>query len=297
MSYTESPTIQLEPAQLDVPSDHAPDYASDNPIGCRRALVDCLRIVGHELASEKGSADVERTQRTLDEVAGMVRSDGTIATRRDYERFLQRLTRIYGEGCEQRDNAAFATTAAGYAAVIEAVSRTHPELDYTSPLGQLLEFMTRLFAARNNSWKLVYKHLRAVPDSVKAKQTLNRVCSAGIREWFDAGVQNLFSLRDDLEARIDEFAATAERIDRKILVTDNALTEARRRVDPEGKGKVVMLNGRIKEREILALEIEKEEVLEQIEGRKNTLGLIESDIREFENILREARRAYYIRVV
>ncbi len=263
----------------------------------RRLLDECLSVVEQELRSERGSADVERTRETLAEVAGLARAEDAIAEEQVYEHFLQHLVQIYAHGCDQRDNVAFAATAAAYAAVIEAISRIYPRLDYTVALGQLLEFMARLFAARDNSWKTVYEHLRAIPDSVHAKQTLNRVCSADIREWFDAGVQNLFSLKNDLTAKIQELADHARRIEREILTQEATVGEMLERADPEATGKIVSLQARLTARRTDALRLEKDRVLDEQQGKQDTLLLIESDISEFENLLREARRAYFFRIV
>ena len=230
-------------------------------------------------------------------VCRMPRLNSSPSKRCDHAGFLRHLSAIYAQGYEQRDNIAFAATAVGYAAVVETISRRYPELDYREPLGQLLELMTRLFAARDNRWKVVYKHLRSIPDSVEAKQTLTRVCSADIREWFDAGVQNLFSLRDDLAAKIRALGAKARRVEREIGVLQRTLAAIRASLDPASTGKVVGLAAKVKQRQIAEMQIKLEEVLAEKEGGESTLHLIESDIREFEGRLREARRIYYLRAV
>jgi hypothetical protein len=263
----------------------------------RSALTRCLNTVAQGVTAGHGDRDVEGTRRALADLAGLVHSEGSVAATRDYDSFLRTLTRLYADGCEQRANRACTNTAAGYAAVIGAISRRHPGFDYTDTLGQLLELMTRLFQARDNDWRIVYKHLRSVPDSISAKQTLTRVCSADIREWFDAGVQNLFSLRSDLAAKLRELEEHVRDIDDEIGEKGELLAELHRRLDPEGQRKVVILQGRSLEREIASLEIEKQDVLDEVAGRESTLALIESDIAEFESILREARRAYYLHVV
>lgn len=297
MSSTESPNLYVEPPQVWAPSHRATARAAIGLAPCRRMLNDCLRVVEHELVEVEGSANVHRIENTLDAVVGILRLSGSPSKRCDHEGFLRHLSAIYARGHAQRDNIAFAATAVGYAAVVEAISRRYPELDYREPLGQLLELMTRLFAARDNRWKRVYKHLRSIPDSVEAKQTLTRVCSADIREWFDAGVQNLFSLRDDLAAKIRALGAKAWRIEREIGVLQRTLAASRARLDPAGTRKVVGLAEKVKERQIAEMQTKKEEVLDEKAAREGTLHLIESDIREFESRLREALRVYYLRAV
>jgi len=260
-------------------------------------LKDCLHVVEHELASDEGLTDVKRIEAILAAVASSVRSNDAPAVGCDYRDFLERLADLYAQGCDQRENDAFAASATGYSALIEAVARKYPDLDYTIPIGQLLELMIRLFRTRDNNWKLVYENLRAIPDDVSTKKRLIRVCSADIREWYDAGVQNLFSLQEDLEAKIEYLTSRAKRIDRQTRAAERATARVRRRLDPSGTGKVAILEERIKLREIDALKRKRDETLDELEGRKDTLGLIESDIREFEGILRDARRAYHLRVI
>ena len=297
MPLIEGPNFHVEPSQVWASSRQATARAAIGQAPCRRMLNDCLRVVEHELVEVDGSADVNRIENTLDAVVGILRLSGSPSRRCDHEGFLRHLSAIYARGRAQRDNVAFAATAVGYASVVEAISRRYPELDYREPLGQLLELMTRLFAARDNRWKLVYKHLRSVPDSVEAKQTLTRVCSADIREWFDAGVQNLFSLRDDLAAKIRALGAKARRIEREIGVLQRTLASIRNSLDPAGTGKVVGMAEKVKQRQIAEMQTKKAEVLDEKAAREDTLYLIESDIREFERRLREALRAYYLRAV
>ena len=297
MAYIESSIVDNGSAPAITQSPRQRIATEQDPGVHRRLLDECLGVVEQELRSDRGSANVERTRATLAEVAGLARAEDAIAEEQIYAHFLQHLVRIYAHGCDQHDNVAFAATAAAYAAVIEAISRAYPRLDYTVALGQLLEFMTRLFAARDNSWKTVYEHLRAIPDSVLAKQTLNRVCSAAIREWFDAGVQNLFSLKNDLTAKIRQLAEHARQIEREILDQEAAVGEMHQRADPEATGRVLSLQARLTARRTVALRLEKDRVLDEQQGKQDTLLLIESDISEFENLLREARRAYFVRIV
>jgi hypothetical protein len=58
---------------------------------------------------------------------------------------------------------------------------------------------------------------------------------------------------------------------------------------------VVSLQARLRERELADLRTRREALLAEQAGRADTLALIESDIREFEGLLRSARRAYYLR--
>lgn len=238
-------------------------------------------------------AAAERLHRELRERAIPIRGDRAATAAPDYARLLARLTALFAPGCEQREDLSYAYAAPAYAALIEAMSAARPGLDYRAALGQLLELMAQLFGARQPLWKLVYRHLRAVPVSVGAKQTLRRVCAADIREWYDAGVQNLFQLQADLNERIADLGRSARALERRAARETRALERLRA---THRDAKVVSLQERLHERELADLNRRREEILVEQAGRADTLALIESDIREFEGLLRSARRAYYLRL-
>lgn len=263
----------------------------------RRVLGACVRVVRQELSPHKGSADIGRTQRTLDKMARVIQSESDTIGAQDYERFLRRLSGIFSQGCTQRDNDAFPDTAASYAAVVKALSGKYNDLDYHRAIGQLLEFMIRLFKARNASWISVYKHLRSIPDSVPAKQKLEAVCSSDIHEWFDAGVQNLFSLQDDLHERIDELAAEADKVAGKIRAIQDEIDGLFGTFRSAGFANVVPLEAKTKERKLTELQDQMQQILDEQEGKSSTAELIESDIHEFEEKLRSAKRAYFVQLV
>jgi len=294
MPSIEHPIIQSEPQEHAHSNPRRTYRPALQPYELGQALDDCLEIVEAGLGS---NADIENARMTLDALAAMIQADETTTARWDYVPFLRRLTRLYADGCEQRGNRACLGIAAAYAGVIEAISHKYPAFDFTDAFGQLLECMTRLFSARDNSWKIVYKHLRAVPDAIGAKQNLNRVCSADISEWFDAGVQNLFSLHRDLSSKLQALELRAEEIEEEIRAETQTLEQVRRRVDPQGTGKVVALEGKFMERRIAQLQEASDAIEEERDGRESTRGLIESDILQFEGLLREARRSYYLHLV
>jgi hypothetical protein len=291
--------------QIRDPSDRigAPPLLGSGDIPSRRVrlapaergafLDETLRLLDELLAGRPTAEQSLEVHRILRARAVAMRGDRAAEATADYARFLQRLTRRFAEGCDQRENPAFALAAPAYAALVEALSWARPRLDYTPAIGQLLELMTQLFAARQPLWKLVYRHLRSIPGSVDAKQNLKRVCSADIREWYDAGVQNLFSLRNDLSGRIDGLSRTLSSVGEEIEAKRETLATLRAATRASN---VILLEEKCRERELDALVARREELLAEHEGRTGTLALIESDIQEFESLLREARRAYYLRL-
>jgi hypothetical protein len=292
MRPSDGPTPQIDspPAPLSALGRQRPRL---DPAQRRPYLDTTYRLFEQSLGTNPDLATAELLHRELRERAILIRGDRGPAAAAEYAQLLARLTALFAPGCEQREDLAYAYAGPAYAALIEAMSAGRPALDYSAALGQLLELMAQLFGARQPLWKLVYQHLRAVPPAVGAKQTLRRVCAADISEWYDAGVQNLFQLQNDLNERIAELGRSARALERRAARVSRALARLRA---VESNGKVVSLQARLRERELADLNRRREELLAEQAGRADTLALIESDIREFEGLLRSARRAYYLRL-
>ncbi len=263
------------------------------PSKTARALDDRLRSLARELCPGDVLADTRRPEDRLRELVGVIESETTEITMRDSARILQSLTRLYRSACRGREDEQFTATAASYAAVISALSRRFSGLDFDEAVGQLLKLMIRLFKSEDAGWVTVYRQLRSIPDSVSAKQQLQRVCSADIREWFDAGVKNLFSLRDGLFERIGKLDEDADAIAREIQAGESELAAARTQSTSDGR--VIVLADRVKARQIAALREKRQSILDEKAGKADTVSLIQADIREFERRLGEARRAYLVR--
>jgi hypothetical protein len=260
-------------------------------------LKDRLGDFRQEVCQPGQDFDLERGRTALDQLASEL--DLSFCTIDDsapaHQQFLSRLAGLIAREMQLRSGSELATVGGGYAAVVAAMSRIHPQMDFAAPLGQLLELMARLFSERENSWKDIYQCLRSIPDTVAAKQALTRVCLAEIREWFDAGVQNLFSLQGQLQGQIDGIQQKISELEQRLAASRRALDNQQSRF--EGRGNVASFAAMAARREIQSLQQQLDEANEQLDGRQGTLGLIESDIGDFEQILRGARRAYRLQVV
>lgn len=226
-----------------------------------------------------------------------IRSGSALFASNDYRWVLTRLTEIYAQGFGQPKRDTFANTAADYAHVIEIISREYPGHDYSEAIGQLFCYMSRLFRTRKNGWKAVYEHILSIPDSVEAKQLLNRAFFVEIQEWAEAGVENLFSIRKDLYEKIAEIGTKIEALDRRIEQLESGRIPENQTNPSAARSNVVDLAAARRERNILNLEQKRRKLLADRENEEVIVGLIESDIREFEDKLRATRRAYFIRSV
>jgi hypothetical protein len=269
-----------------------PAAAPARPRQATRPLSDGLRSLARDLCPDEPLAGRRRSEDRLRELAALIRNEKVAIRPQRAERALRNVTGLYGNGFAARADDEYTGTAAGYAAVVSALSRRFPALDFAEAVGQLLDFMIRLFKREDAGWAAIYRHLRAVPDTVAAKQQLKRVCSAHIAEWFDAGVQNLFGLREEPSDRIAKLAAESERLDCEI----QSAREAAAPGDADGQ-RVVALVQRTRTNEIAELGRRRQTLLEEQAEKTDTVALIEADIQEFEHRLWEARRAYLLRPV
>lgn len=241
--------------------------------------------------------DIERGRSALDHLAaeldiGVCSMDDSHSAD---QQLLGHLSNLVAAAARDRSGNELGALGGGYAAVVAAMTRIHPHNDYSAPLGQLLEMMARLFSQRENAWKDIYKCLRSIPDSVAAKQALTRICLAEIREWFDAGVQNLFSLQEQLEGQIASVREKIAKIDERLSLGRAQLH--RQRGEFGNRGNVTSLGTMVAKREIRESEQRLADAYDELEGRESTLELIESDIADFERILHGARRTYRLQVV
>ena len=259
-------------------------------------LQHCLQLVERSLQPGAQEADIQAARDQLDILAARIR-DNQISRSQEYGLFLQDLTQRYRRACRDRVHPICLETAANFANLVEAISHQYSTIEYEHILGLLLDLMTRLFQARDHSWFILYQHLRAIPDNLEAKQHLKQVCSADIREWFDAGVQNLFSLQKNLVQKSQEFAAEAAQLQRRIRSRKRAAALVQSYTQQRYGSSVISFRANQIRQRIQTLKEERDAALEQRDSTREIRALIESDIQEFEKLLNEARRAYYLRLV
>lgn len=270
--------------------------ADFSPGRSRAVLEDYLTVLSTELSETNGFVDVGRVQEMLLEISSFLRAEGAGIGGDDYRRTLDRLTEIYARGIPQTASQGFKLTAAGYAGVIETVSRAYPGYDYGEAVGQLLCYMMRLFKAGNGGWKTVFQHVLAMPDTVKAKQWLGQTYFWEVQEWAEAGVDNLFSIRREICERIAGVAAKETEIGREIEKMERDLRADRQKKAGTGAN-VIDLAQKRGARALESLRRNRQGLVEEKAANELLVGLIDDDIREFEDKLRDMRRAYYVRLI
>lgn len=250
-----------------------------------------------QLARPSPRIDAERVKETLLELSAHIRSRSSVFQGSDYRWILEQLTGIWAQGFANRTAGPFATTAAAYAKVIETISHAYPGQDYCRAVAQLFGYMIRLFRTQESSWKAVYEHILSIPDSVEAKRLLDRVFLVEIQEWAEAGVGNLFSIRSNLYRKIGELAVRIEELDQRIAKIERE-AKRHRQVWAARYGPNVIDLSQVHKRALMTSLAERRQGLaDDKRGEEIIVAMIESDIREFEDKLRNIARACFVRSI
>ena len=255
-----------------------------------------MNRLGSLLSQPDAAIDSSKIEDMLLMLSADIRSRSSELESVDYRWIVERLTRIYARGFGQRSGEVFTTTADSYAHLIETISRAYPGYDYSEAVGQLFCYMSRLFRTRKIGWKAVYEHILSIPDAVEAKQALNRAFFVEIQEWAEAGVENLFSIRRDLHEKVDSIETKIRMLDRRIEAVAGGRVPVGDNRKKQGSNVIDLAQARRK-RIVEALLRKRRRLVDEKSEEETIAALIESDIREFEEKLRNTRRAYFIRSV
>ena len=263
----------------------------------RQVLNGYLSYLESELTSQNFSVDIGKSQEMLLEVSQFIHTGSARVGSDVYRCVLRRLTGIYAKGLAVTAESAYSLTASDYADVIESISRVYPAYDYSEIVGQLIHYMNQLFKLRKNSWKTVYEHILSMPDSIEAMQLLRNEHFFAVQQWAEEGVENLFHIQDDLHNRVRLLDEQISGIQQKITETECWMGERQRVLAALDVANLVDLKLRRAVHESRELSHTRERLIMEREGKAHIIDLIESNILEFEDKLKETRRAFSIRLV
>jgi len=265
------------------------------------ALEEACHIIRHyfdyleaSLAHPNQPVDVELLQEMLLGISRLLRSRRGQIQRDGYLRMLDRLTTIYAKGLQVKNDRAFARTAADFAGILESVSQSFQDYDYSHPIGLLIHYMDKLFTYREESWIEVLEHLRSMPDSIRTIQELRIRHLQEIERWVEEGVDNLFTL-------FNEQREVVGKINRELAVLDKAVSRCEKRIAwlhqrglQRGVVELAWLREADKHRE---LQCKRRELLIERNDKQEIVELLDCNLREFADLLAEMRRAALIKLV
>jgi hypothetical protein len=267
------------------------------PPEAERAIGDCLHALADGTQARHTGPDIGQARKTLAEIAGLIRSPQAPSGSMDYQCVLRCLIGLVGELLARQNPDPLPLTSADYAAVVEMISRRYPALDYRETVAQLLEMMGRLFRAGNRGWRILNRHLHAIAPAVGVDRALAGLFVADIHEWFYAGIQDLFEYRGRVEGERDDLDRQAAGIDAEIHDEQAALTDLTRGVGAERGATVTLFDKKRRERALAGLGRRRRDLYEERDAKTRILSLIETDIRDFQDRLLQARRALLLRAV
>jgi len=240
------------------------------------------------------SVDIDLLQEMLLEISELLRSGKSPLREDGYLRLLDRLTAIYAKGLRAENDRAFARTAANFADILESVSQSFQDYDYSQSVSLLLHYMDKLFNYREESWIEVLEHLLCMPDSIRIMQQLRSRHLEEIQNWVEEGVDNLFTIRNEQLDLISDLEQTLTSLDVEIIGRHEALLVERRRNAGQN---VYRLEHERERREIERLHARCCTLYRERESKLELIDLLDLNIREFAERLSEMRRSTLMKLV
>jgi hypothetical protein len=268
--------------------DHLPLMAQEEVCPILKQYFDFLE---NALLAHSDQVDINLLQEMLLEISLLLRSGKSQLRDDGYLRLLNRITNIYARGLRVEDDRAFAGTAANFADILETISQNFQNYDYTHSISLLLHYMDKLFNTRKESWLEVYEHLLHIPDTIHIMQQLRIYHIDDINTWIDEGVDNLFTLRDEQLDAIDIQEEALHDLQLQIRTRQSQL-----RKEPINTG-VTNISRAGQLRELERLKKQYQQLVQDREGKRGLVALLDTNIQEFSDRLAEMRRSTLMKLV
>jgi hypothetical protein len=243
--------------------------------------------------SKPAESDIALLQEMLLEISDLLRSGKSQLEEDGYLRLLNRLTSIYAKGLQSENDWAFAQTAANFADILQSISQTYQDYDYSHSVGLLLHYMDRLFNYEEESWLEVFEHLRSMPDSIGIMQQLKDQYLHEIQNWVEEGVDNLFTIRNEQVEILANLDQAMMQLDKEISNREISLLQ---QVHSAHQNNVVEMRHQLERREIYRLRGEAGEMMKERESKLEIINLLDVNIQEFADRITDIRRRAIMRL-
>ncbi len=235
--------------------------------------------------------DIALLKEMLLEIADLLRSGKSLLREDGYLKMLNRLTGIYARGLKVENDRAFAGTASHFAHIVEAVSQSFHDYDYSHSVSLLLHYMDKLFNTGEEGWLEIYEHLLSMPETIQVMQRLRIEHLDEISNWIEEGVDNLYTLKDEQLDLIDLQEQGLRTLQQEILARQYQL-----RLNPVHQG-VTDIGAARKRREIDRLTHQRQELIQERHAKLEIINLLDTNIREFSDRLARTRRSTLLKLV
>jgi hypothetical protein len=268
--------------------DHLPLMAQEEVCPILKQYFDFLE---NALLEHGEKVDIQLLQEMLLEISLLLRSGKSQLREDGYLRLLDRITNIYARGLQVEDDRAFAGTAVNFADILETISQNFQNYDYTHSVSLLLHYMDKLFNTREESWLEVYEHLLHIPDTIHIMHQLRIYHIDDINTWIEEGVDNLFTLRDEQLDAIDIQEAAMHDLQLQIKTRTSQLRKE------SLDSRIIDINRARQLREIARLNKQCLQLVEDREGKRDLVALLDANIQEFSDRLAQMRRSTLMKLV
>jgi uncharacterized protein YeaO (DUF488 family) len=243
--------------------------------------------------SKPAESDIALLQEMLLEISDLLRSGKSQLEEDGYLRLLNRLTSIYAKGLQSENDWAFAQTAANFADILQSISQTYQDYDYSHSVGLLLHYMDRLFNYEEESWLEVFEHLRSMPDSIGIMQELKDQYLHEIQNWVEEGVDNLFTIRNEQVEILANLDQAMMQLDKEISKREISLLQ---QIHSARQNNVVEIRHQLERHEIYRLRGESGEMIKERESKLEIINLLDVNIQEFADRITDIRRRAIMRL-
>ena len=250
-----------------------------------------LEYLQSQLVSARSDMDIGQVREMLLEVASVVR-DGRFRGRdEEFGRFINGLATIYGNGFVGQESEGLHHTLGDYAELLESISREFPEYNYDQALQQLFLHMSRMFESEQKGWAEVLESIVSMPDTIGLVQLLKQECLPQIREWVEGGVKNLFQIRSDLIAIVRKLDMRQQLVAQEMVRLEHSYQEH------HGEGNLIGFRQGKMARTMTLLRRKLVSIQQEAEDKRGLVELVDSNIREFQDLMAAARRKFFMHLV
>jgi len=284
-------TEELRQLRIRLRDGFSNDGQISETVNLEQILSAYLNYLQFQLLRNQDQMDIGQVQEMLLEVASVVQAGQVKSRGQELAHFIDEVANIYRNGVSERGVDGFHQTVGDYAELLESVSREFPVYDYNGALQQLFLNMNQMFESQQKGWVEVLESILSMPESIGLVRHLKQECIPEITEWVEGGVQNLFQIHADLTAMVHKLDMRERLVQQQITRLHNSYQNRHmaRNVIGLKHGKIAGALSLLRQK-LVAIQCKGAE-------KRDLLGLVDSNIQEFQDLMAAARRAFFMRLL
>ncbi len=250
-----------------------------------------LEYLQSQLLGVKADMDIGQVQEMLLEISSVVQTGKVKDRKEEFRVFVNGLVDIYRNGLLGQGSEHFHHTVVDYAELLKSISGEFPEHDYDEALQQLFLYMNRMFERQQKEWVEILNSIVSMPETIGLVQLQKCKCYPLIREWVEGGVQNLFQIRNDLQAMVRKLDMREQLVQQQLVRLQNSYQNRRR------AGNLYHLRQGKTARALVLLRRKLVAIQGEAVEKRQLVGVVDANIQEFQDLMAAARRAFFMHLV